>query len=272
IDSGNEKWDVQPWSLLDLKNILSKWQYALESDGWNSLYWNNHDQPRIVSRFGNDQEYREKSAKMLATTLHMMKGTPYIYQGEEFGMTNVKFPSIDEYRDIETLNMYKEKIANGEDKTGIMNSIYIKSRDNARTPIQWDDSEYAGFSTVTPWIGINPNYKEINAKSAIKDFNSIFHYYKQLIKLRKEYPIIIEGKYQLISPKNEEVFAYTRVLNREKLFVISNFMSHSVTFDIPQDLSNKRTTILISNTDEDIDIIPNMMTLSPYDTYVFHLQ
>lgn len=167
LDSGpGGKWDLKTLELKDLKWSLSRWQKGLEQVGWNSLYWNNHDQPRIVSRFGDDKNYREKSAKMLATLLHMMKGTPYIYQGEEFGMTNIRFESIEDYRDIELLNMYKEKMEQGIPKEKIMESIYVKGRDNARTPVQWDDTEHAGFTTGTPWIKINPNYKEINAKKS----------------------------------------------------------------------------------------------------------
>ena len=163
---GKDKWDVKPLDLLELKRVLSKWQTELEGEGWNSLFWNNHDLPRIVSRWGNDKEYRVESAKMLATILHGMEGTPYIYQGEEIGMTNIRLENIDEYNDIETLNMYKDRISKGYSHEEIMNSIYIKGRDNARTPMQWDDSENAGFTTGKPWLAVNKNYKEINVKKA----------------------------------------------------------------------------------------------------------
>ena len=175
---GKEKWDVKSLELLDLKKVLSKWQTELEGQGWNSLFWNNHDLPRIVSRWGNDKEYRIESAKMLATLLHGMKGTPYIYQGEELGMTNVRFDDINEYNDIESLNMYKDRLSKGYSHEEIMESIYAKGRDNARTPMQWDDSENAGFTTGTPWLAVNKNYDKINAKQCLQDENSIFNHYK----------------------------------------------------------------------------------------------
>ena len=188
---GKDKWDVKPLDLLELKRVLSKWQTELEGEGWNSLFWNNHDLPRIVSRWGNDKEYRVESAKMLATILHGMEGTPYIYQGEEIGMTNIRLENIDEYNDIETLNMYKDRISKGYSHEEIMNSIYIKGRDNARTPMQWDDSENAGFTTGKPWLAVNKNYKEINVKKALEDKNSIFYHYKKLIEIRKNNDTII---------------------------------------------------------------------------------
>ncbi|WP_447559209.1 alpha-amylase family glycosyl hydrolase, partial [Staphylococcus aureus] len=179
---------------------MSEWQVARQENGWNSLYWNNHDQPRIVSRFGNDNRFRVRSAKMLATCLHMMKGTPYIYQGEEIGMTNVHFETLDDYRDIETLNMYKERKEQGHSHESIMQSIYTKGRDNARTPYQWDNSENAGFTTGTPWLKVNPRYTEINNEEALKNPDSIFYYYQNLIKLRKTTEIITTGNYRLLLP------------------------------------------------------------------------
>lgn len=272
IDSGpSGKWDVQPWSLVELKNILSKWQYELEEMGWNSLYWNNHDQPRVVSRFGNDGKYRIESAKMLATTLHMMKGTPYIYQGEEIGMTNVAFPSIDDYRDIETLNVYKEKMDAGIDEKDIMEAIYAKSRDNARTPMQWNTDENGGFTTGTPWIGVNPNYKYINVEAATRDPNSIFHYYKKLIQLRKKYPIIVYGKYKLLMPEREDVFAYTRELGNERLFVISNFTANDITVTIPEDSGNyQQMELLIGNYDDPMEKPEDVLTLKPYESRAYY--
>lgn len=271
IDSGNGKWDIQPWSLVELKSILAKWQYALENDGWNSLYWNNHDQPRIVSRFGNDKEYRDKSAKMLATCLHFMKGTPYIYQGEEFGMTNVQFDSIEDYRDIETLNMYKEKIAAGKQVEDIMQSIYVKSRDNARTPVQWDDSENAGFTTGKPWIKVNPNYKNINAKDAMENPDSIFHYYRKLIQLRKQEETIVYGKFDLLAADDANIFAYTRTLNNDQLFIINNFSNKQLSFILPSHVKGKTVNTLISNTDEQVQQLGKTITLEAYDSYVFRI-
>ncbi|WP_087944545.1 glycoside hydrolase family 13 protein [Bacillus mycoides] len=273
LDSGEGgKWDVKPCSLLTLKQNLTKWQKALEQTGWNSLYWNNHDQPRVVSRFGNDGAYHTESAKMLATVLHMMKGTPYIYQGEEIGMTNVRFESIDEYRDIETLNMYKEKvIERGEDIDKVMQSIYIKGRDNARTPMQWDDREHAGFTTGEPWIAVNPNYKEINVKQAIQDEESIFYYYKKLIELRKNNEIVVYGTYELILENNPSIFAYVRTYGEEKLLVIANFTADECVFELPGDIVYSEAELLIHNYDVENVLIENI-TLRPYEAMVFKLK
>ncbi|MGW5951064.1 oligo-1,6-glucosidase [Bacillus mycoides] len=273
LDSGEGgKWDVKPCSLLTLKQNLTKWQKALEQTGWNSLYWNNHDQPRVVSRFGNDGVYHTESAKMLATVLHMMKGTPYIYQGEEIGMTNVRFESIDEYRDIETLNMYKEKVMErGEDIDKVMQSIYIKGRDNARTPMQWDDREHAGFTTGEPWIAVNPNYKEINVKQAIQDEESIFYYYKKLIELRKNNEIVVYGTYDLILENNPSIFAYVRTYGEEKLLVIANFTADECVFELPEDIVYSEAELLIHNYDVENVLIENI-TLRPYEAMVFKLK
>ncbi|MFB5249888.1 alpha-glucosidase [Bacillus mycoides] len=273
LDSGEGgKWDVKPCSLITLKQNLTKWQKALEQTGWNSLYWNNHDQPRVVSRFGNDGAYHTESAKMLATVLHMMKGTPYIYQGEEIGMTNVRFESIDEYRDIETLNMYKEKVIEcGEDIDKVMQSIYIKGRDNARTPMQWDDREHAGFTTGEPWIAVNPNYKEINVKHAIQDEESIFYYYKKLIELRKNNEIVVYGTYDLILENNPSIFAYVRTYEEEKLLVIANFTADECVFELPEDIIYSESELLIYNYDVENVSIENI-TLRPYEAMVFKLK
>lgn len=215
-EEGKEKWDFIPLELQKLKDVLAKWQKGLHNIGWNSLFWNNHDLPRIVSRWGNDKEYRVESAKMLATILHGMQGTPYIYQGEELGMTNSKF-TLEQYRDIETLNMIKERRERGYSDEEILASLYAKSRDNARTPMQWDDSFNAGFTTGTPWLDVNPNYKEINAKSQMNDPDSIFSYYKKLIALRKEYPVFVEGDFELVYPENNQLFSYTRTFEGKTL-------------------------------------------------------
>ncbi|ETI70840.1 glycoside hydrolase family 13 protein [Neobacillus vireti] len=222
------KWNLKPLNLVDLKENLTKWQTALHNKGWNSLYWNNHDQPRIVSRFGNDGEYRVESAKMLASCLHFMQGTPYIYQGEEIGMTNVKFESLEDYRDIETINMYNERKALGYPHEEIMASIYVKGRDNARTPMQWDDSEHGGFTSGTPWIKVNPRYKEINVKNALADSESIFYFYQKLIALRKEMDIVIEGDFQLLLKDHPKLFAYERKWSDEVLLVLCNFSEDEV--------------------------------------------
>ncbi|MEY8347560.1 alpha-glucosidase [Bacillus cereus] len=273
LDSGEGgKWDVKPCSLVTLKQNLTKWQKALEQTGWNSLYWNNHDQPRVVSRFGNDKTYRIESAKMLATVLHMMKGTPYIYQGEEIGMTNVHFDSIDEYRDIETLNMYREKVIElGEDEEKVMQSIYIKGRDNARTPMQWNANEHAGFTAGEPWIGLNPNYKEINVEQALQDRESIFYYYKKLIELRKKHEIIVYGTYDLIFEEHPSIFAYVRTWKDEKLLVIANFTENECVFKIPKEITYNSLELLIHNYDVQDQIIESI-DLHPYEARVYKLR
>lgn len=271
LDSGpGGKWDLRPLQLSRLKKVLAKWQTGLHGRGWNSLYWNNHDQPRIVSRFGDDGKYRVESAKMLATVLHMMQGTPYIYQGEEIGMTNVRFSSIDHYRDIETLNMYKVKVLEeGQDEVKVMESIYAKGRDNARTPMQWDDSPNAGFTTGTPWIGVNPNYKEINVKQALADKNSIFYYYQKLIRLRKTYPIIVYGDFTLLDPENEETFAYIRCYNGEKLLVVSNWTGEEVLFTMPETAEFTPRELLIANYDDAAIPPGRVLVLRPWEALVY---
>lgn len=234
-EPGKEKWDSCPLPFVKLKQNLAKWQTELHGCGWNSLFWNNHDLPRIVSRWGNDKEYRTESAKMLATILHGMQGTPYIYQGEELGMTNVRFDHIEQYQDIEIRNMYRERLAKGYEEKEIMESIYAKGRDNARTPMQWDDTAHAGFTTGTPWMQVNPNYREINAEAARKDPDSIFHYYRKLICLRKENPIFAEGDFRLLLEEDENIFAYVRSLADRELLVVANFTEQEVTCTLPEE-------------------------------------
>ncbi|MBM7662739.1 oligo-1,6-glucosidase [Bacillus mesophilus] len=271
LDSGpNGKWDLKPLNLVDLKENVTKWQKGLHEAGWNSLYLNNHDQPRMVSRFGNDKEYRVESAKMLATFLHMLQGTPYVYQGEEIGMTNIRFESIDEYKDIEILNMYKEKVIEGnEDHDKVMESIYVKGRDNARTPVQWDDSEHAGFTTGEPWLTVNPNYKEINAKKAVADPNSVYNYYKELIRLRKNHEIIVYGEYDLILEDHPQIYSYTRSYNGEKLLVITNFSDKEVAFENPEIVQFNAEEVLISNYEVDFSKDVSSLTLRPYEARVY---
>ena len=224
---GKEKWDLAPLPFFKLKEVFGRWQRELYEKGWNSLFWNNHDLPRIVSRWGNDGRYRVESAKMLAILLHGMQGTPYIYQGEELGMTNVQY-GIEEYRDIETLNLYKERLEAGYTKEDIMHSIYAKSRDNARTPMQWNDRENAGFTEGKPWLRVNPNYREINAAKQTEDEDSIFRCYQELIRLRKKYPVFIEGRFQMLLETDENIFAYTRTDARTQLIVVCNFYDKTV--------------------------------------------
>ncbi|HJV31915.1 MAG TPA: alpha-glucosidase [Bacillales bacterium] len=264
-----DKWDLKPLDLVELKRNFEKWQTSLFGVGWNSLYWNNHDQPRIVSRFGNDHEYRVKSAKMLATCLHMMQGTPYIYQGEEIGMTNVHFETLDDYRDIELLNMYNEKTLLGWSHERIMESIYTKGRDNARTPIQWDDSLNGGFTTGTPWIKVNPRYKEINAKAALEDPNSIYYYYQKLIQLRKEKDIITIGRFELILPDDPNVFAYKRIGEKETLLVLCNFSDQSLELYDKTILELLNDAYLvISNEEKEKEV----SILSPFEAVVYFIR
>ncbi len=219
---GGSKWDLAPLPFQKLKDVLDKWQTELWGCGWNSLFWDNHDLPRIVSRWGDDGQYRVESAKMLAILLHGMQGTPYIYQGEELGMTNVRY-EIGGYKDIETLNLYRERRELGYAHEEIMKSIYARSRDNARTPMQWDDSPQAGFTEGTPWLKVNPNYPEINAAGQMKDPQSIYSCYKQLIRLRKEHPVFVDGRFELLARESGQIFAYTRDDGKQRLLVVCNF-------------------------------------------------
>ena len=231
------KWTDQRLPLTDLKKIFLKWDKGMDGVGWNTLFWSNHDQPRAVSRFGNDCcEYRELSAKMLATCLHMMHGTPYIYQGEELGMTNAGFTDLSRYRDVKTLNAYRDYVGNGilshEEMMRYLNCI---SRDNARTPMQWDETANAGFTSGTPWISVNSNYKDINAAAQIDSEDSVYSYYRRLIKLRHEMDIIVYGSFDLIMADNEDVFAYTRTFRKETLYVVCNFTDRETVYSgIPE--------------------------------------
>ena len=262
------KWTDEKVSLTFLKGILSKWQTELYGTAWNSLYWDNHDQPRAVSRFGNDSpKYREASAKMLATCLHMMQGTPYIYQGEELGMTNYPFQTPADFRDIESINAYKEWCESGLVSHELFwPCITNISRDNARTPVQWDDSENAGFTTGTPWIQVNPNYKEINAKAEVADPNSVFHYYRKLIALRKKYPVVVYGKYELLLPEDEELFVYTRTNENEKLLVVCSFTEQERTIELPEEFIG--AGCIISNMDNSYE--QKEVTLKPYEAFVLY--
>lgn len=245
---GDNKWSEKKMYLPDFKEVMSRWEKGLSDIAWNSLFLENHDQPRSVSRFGNDGSFRETSAKMLATCLHMMQGTPYIYQGEELGMTNVSFQSIDDFRDLESINAYRELTQKGVfSKEDMLKRICYKSRDNARTPFQWDDSKNAGFSTGEPWIMVNPNYKQINAKEQMSRKDSVFAYYQKLIRLRKEEPVIVYGDYELLCPEDEELYVYTRSLSDEKLLVICNFSEKERSFILPEGAGMDTSRILIGN-------------------------
>lgn len=262
------KWTDQKMPLTTLKKILSRWQTELYDKAWNSLFWDNHDQPRAVSRFGDDRpQYREISAKMLATCLHMLQGTPYIYQGEELGMTNYPFKNPGDFRDIESINAYQEWCVDGPiSHDTFWPCLTFKSRDNARTPVQWDDSAQAGFTTGTPWIAVNPNYKEINAKAETANPDSVFHYYKKLIALRKQNPIMVYGKYEALLEDCEELFVYTRTYQNEKLLVVCSFCDHETVFTIPDEFLDM--PCLISNTGRKYD--RKEITLEAYEAFVLH--
>jgi oligo-1,6-glucosidase len=237
LDSGADKWDLRPFRLRDLKASFGRWQAGLAETGWNSLYWDNHDQPRIVSRWGDDGAYRVESATMLATVLHLHRGTPYVYQGEELGMTNVPFASIDDFRDIESRNHYADAVARGQDPADVLAALRVKSRDNARTPVQWDATPHAGFTTGTPWIAVNPNYPEVNAASQVDDPGSVFHHYRRLIALRHDEPVVAHGDFTMLLPDHDTVYAFTRRLRDApggdtELLVLGNFSGAPVHVDV----------------------------------------
>ena len=266
-------WSAKPWSLYDLKQVMTRWQKDLEDRGWNSIYLSNHDQPRAVSRFGNDGPYRVESAKLLATFTHMLQGTPYVYQGEEIGMTNVAFESIEDYRDIETLNIYRELVEEkGVAPQDALAIIHAKSRDNARTPLQWDGGEHGGFTTGTPWIRVNPNYKEINVKQALADPNSIFYYYQRLIRLRRDNPIIVYGTYDLILDAHEQIYAFTRTFDGDRLLVMLNFSRDTPVFALPAHTHFSAKELLIGNYEVDPVEDIRLSTLRPYEARVYRLR
>ena len=269
-----EKWALADFDFIKLKEILSTWQTEMnKGGGWNALFWCNHDQPRVVSRYGNDELYHNKSAKMLAATIHLMQGTPYIYQGEEIGMTNPKFSSIDEYRDVESLNVYEIKRAQGMNENEILEILKHKSRDNSRTPVQWSDEPNAGFTKGTPWINPADNYREINVEKALDDEDSIFYFYQKLIALRKQYDIITYGNYELILGEDEQIFAYIRNGADEKLLVINNFYGSETIFQLPENLTFEgyHSEILLSNYEDSSKEFKQVL-LRPYESIVYHLK
>ena len=271
VDNGSGdygKWTTEKYDFKEFKRIMIKWQEELQGKAWNSLFLGNHDQPRSVSRFGNDNPaYRETSAKMLATCLHMMQGTPYVYQGEELGMTNVYFDKLEDYRDIESINFFTELTEAGlMTPEYMMKCLMLRSRDNARTPMQWDDSAQAGFTDGESWIKVNPNYKEINAAQQLEDPNSIFHYYQKLIRLRKEKDIIVYGEFEPIYRDDEQIFAYIRRQKQEKLLTVCNFSDKNAEMEIPEEF--KGAECLITNLDR--TVFEGKIVLKPYEAFVLY--
>lgn len=240
---GPEKWDLAPLPFLRFKEAIARWQTGLSGRGWNSLFWENHDLPRIVSRWGDDGLYRTQSAKMLAMLLFGLQGTPYIYQGQELGMTNVRYP-LEDHRDIETLNLYRERLARGLAPEEILRSIHAKSRDNARTPMQWTGGENADFTTGTPWLRINPNYTEINVEREEDDPDSVLHFYRRLIRLRRAYPVFRDGRFRLLLPEDKSVFAYTRTDGKHELLVLCNFYGEEIADPLAE---RERSELLLAN-------------------------
>ena len=267
----NAKWTHLPWSLAELKRITTRWQHGLHGHGWNSSYLSNHDTPRMVSRFGDDGPYRLQSAKLLATFLHTLEGTPYLYQGDEIGMTNVQFGTLAEYRDVDSLNFAREQAAAGRPDAETLTAIYAKGRDNARTPMQWDSGPHAGFTTGTPWIGVNPNFNEINVAFALADPASIFWYYRELIKLRREYPVLVSGRYDLLLDDHPQIYAYTRTAQYQHLLVLLNFSAETVTLPWPDTFPTSTTRLLLANCPlpQQPEHPGEPLTLRPYEARIY---
>lgn len=262
-----EKWTAAPFDFLELKRIISDWQVGMQGNAWNAIFWCNHDQPRVVSRFGDDTVYRIESAKMLATTLHGLQGTPYIYQGEEIGTPNPDFTNLTDYRDVETLNAYTEKAALGETEADILAAIRQKSRDNARTPMQWDASSHAGFSTATPWIPVPENHTSINVEAALADPDSVFYHYKKLIQLRKQYDVLTNGSYRLLTPDDLSLWAYERTTDDEQVLVLSNFYGTDRPFTLPDEWLDHQ--VLIQNY-PDVSEKSGQLVLRPYESVMLY--
>jgi oligo-1,6-glucosidase len=266
LDQRGTKWDSFPLDLRDLKRSFGRWQEGLAETGWNSLYWNNHDQPRIVSRWGEDGEHRVRSAKALGTLLHLHRGTPYVYQGEELGMTNVPFDTIEAFRDIESLNHYAEAVANGDDPEAVLATMRPMTRDNARTPMQWDGSEHAGFTKGEPWIPVNPNHAEINAEAAIADPGSVFHHYRKLIELRHAEPAVAHGDFTMLLEDDPRVYAFTRAFGGTELLVVVNVSSEPASAAaIPDAGAWAGAELVLTNAEPE----PRGLELGPWEARVY---
>ncbi|WP_265421010.1 alpha,alpha-phosphotrehalase [Aeromonas salmonicida] len=263
-----DKWTKAPFDFLELKRIFNHWQSGMHGKGWSALFWCNHDQPRIVSRFGDEGEHRVAAAKMLASTLHGLQGTPYIYQGEEIGMTNPGYQSIDDYQDVESRNIFAIKQAEGMNEAEILAILGAKSRDNSRTPMQWSTAPNAGFTQGSPWLRPAANYTEINAEAALADQGSVFWHYRNLIALRKAHPTFTQGDYQEQLPGHQHIWAYTRSAKGQTLLVVSNFYGEPVAFDLPQDLQEREGHLLLGNY-PDSPAMPQSCMLRPYESLIW---
>ncbi|SEF76402.1 alpha,alpha-phosphotrehalase [Vibrio hangzhouensis] len=269
-----EKWTKADFDFLQLKQIFNHWQTGLNGKGWGALFWCNHDQPRVVSRLGNDQQYRTESAKMLAASVHLMQGTPYIYQGEEIGMTNPGFSDMSQYRDVESLNMYQLMVEQGDTcHDDMMAILRQKSRDNSRTPMQWDDSKHAGFTQGTPWIGVADNYPEINAQAAVEDKQSVFYFYKQLIALRKQLPVITEGGYVDLFPEHPQVHGYLRESDDTMLLCLNNYYGEETCVELPGQFNGLAGSVVLNNLNRERQIsLNNDIKLDGYETLAVLIQ
>ncbi|CAM4481656.1 alpha amylase catalytic subunit [Paenibacillus macerans] len=273
LDFGPEgRWDFGPWEMAKLKRIMGKWQTGLEGIGWNALYLENHDQPRSVSRFGDPENYPKESAKMLATFFMLMQGTPFIYQGQEIGMTNVVFKELTDYRDVEIYNFYRERLMDGKDVEETMRRIAFRARDNARTPMQWDDSLFGGFTTGVPWININPNYHEINVKRQLQEADSVLNYYKALICLRKENEALIYGRYDGWLDEHPEIFVYSRTFEGRAFLIVLNFYGNAPEFTVPPEFAGFKREVVLSNYPDRPDRKQSRFTMHPYEAVVFRLE
>ncbi|MBW3694326.1 alpha,alpha-phosphotrehalase [Vibrio sp. T187] len=271
--TNGEKWTNAPFDFLQLKSIFNHWQTGLNGKGWGALFWCNHDQPRVVSRLGDDKQYRVESAKMLAASVHMMQGTPYIYQGEEIGMTNPGYTNIEQYRDVESTNMYQLMVnEQGTSHQEMMDILSQKSRDNSRTPMQWNSSAFAGFSKEQPWLDVAANYKEINAEQAVQDDDSVFHFYKRLIELRKEVAVITDGDYTDLLPEHEAVFAYQRQTATQTLICLNNYYADECSVELPAGINLIRAKLLLGNYAESEMPVSTQITLRPYETKILLIE
>jgi oligo-1,6-glucosidase len=266
LDHGRGKFDPRPLRLTDLKASLGRWQSGLADVGWNSLYWNNHDQPRVVSRFGDDGPiHRTRSATMLATVLHLHRGTPYVYQGEELGMANAPLRTIEDFRDIESLNHYTDALRAGAEPEDVLPGLRAMGRDNARTPMQWDASPHAGFTTGTPWIPVNPDHTEVNAEAALADPDSVYHHYRRLIALRHQEPAVVHGDFTMLLPDDERIYAFTRRYGRTVLLVVGNFTGDTASAVMPAGWDGAE---LVMGNGPSVPPRPGRLVLAPWEARV----